>query len=129
MGFDTLYFPPIRPIGEVNRKGKNNANTAQTGDVDSPWGISSYLGGHKSTHPELGSIDDIKQLAQAAQNLGIEVAMNYALQAAPDHPYVKDFPQWFEWRPERTLQYTENPAKKCHDILPIYFESGDWKNL
>ena len=79
----------------MNRKGKNNANTAQTGDVDSPWGISSYLGGHKSTHPELGSIDDIKQLAQAAQNLGIEVAMNYALQAAPDHPYVKYFPQWF----------------------------------
>ena len=129
MGFDTLYFPPIHPIGEVNRKGKNNATNAQVGDVGSPWGIGSHLGGHKATHPELGSIDDFKQLVKKAQDLGIEVAMDYALQAAPDHPYVKDFPQWFKWRPDGTVQYAENPPKKYQDIQPIYFESNDWKNL
>lgn len=129
MGFDTLYFPPIHPIGEVNRKGKNNATNAQPGDVGSPWGIGSQYGGHKSTHPELGSIDDFKELVRKAQDLGIEVAMDYALQAAPDHPYVKDFPQWFKWRPDGTVQYAENPPKKYQDILPIYFESSDWKNL
>ena len=129
MGFDTLYFPPIHPIGEVNRKGKNNATNAQPGDVGSPWGIGSQYGGHKSTHPELGSIDDFKELVRKAQELGIEVAMDYALQAAPDHPYVKNFPQWFKWRPDGTVQYAENPPKKYQDILPIYFESNDWKNL
>lgn len=129
MGFDTLYFPPIHPIGEVNRKGKNNATTAEKGDVGSPWGIGSKHGGHKSTHPELGTIDDFKTLVKKAQSMGIEVAMDYALQAAPDHPYVKDFPQWFKWRPDGTVQYAENPPKKYQDIQPIYFESGDWKNL
>jgi starch synthase (maltosyl-transferring) len=129
MGFDTLYFPPIHPIGEVNRKGKNNSTNAQPGDVGSPWGIGSHYGGHKSTHPELGSIDDFKSLVKKAKDLGIEVAMDYALQAAPDHPYVKDFPQWFKWRPDGTVQYAENPPKKYQDIQPIYFESGDWKNL
>ncbi len=129
MGFDTLYFPPIHPIGEVNRKGKNNATNAEPGDVGSPWGIGSQYGGHKSTHPELGSIEDFKTLVQKAKELGIEVAMDYALQAAPDHPYVKDFPQWFKWRPDGTVQYAENPPKKYQDIQPIYFESSDWKNL
>ena len=129
MGFDTLYFPPIHPIGEVNRKGKNNATTAEKGDVGSPWGIGSHFGGHQSTHPELGTIDDFKALVKKAKSLGIEVAMDYALQAAPDHPYVKDFPQWFKWRPDGTVQYAENPPKKYQDIQPIYFESGDWKNL
>jgi starch synthase (maltosyl-transferring) len=129
MGFDTLYFPPIHPIGEVNRKGKNNATNANPGDVGSPWGIGSHYGGHKSTHPELGSIDDFKSLVKKAKDLGIEVAMDYAMQAAPDHPYVKDFPQWFKWRPDGTVQYAENPPKKYQDIQPIYFESSDWKNL
>jgi starch synthase (maltosyl-transferring) len=129
MGFDTLYFPPIHPIGEVNRKGKNNATNAEPGDVGSPWGIGSQYGGHKSTHPELGSIEDFKSLVKKAKDLGIEVAMDYALQAAPDHPYVKDFPQWFKWRPDGTVQYAENPPKKYQDIQPIYFESKDWKNL
>lgn len=129
MGFDTLYFPPIHPIGEVNRKGKNNATNAEPGDVGSPWGIGSQYGGHKATHPELGTIDDFKSLVNTAKNLGIEVAMDYALQAAPDHPYVKEFPQWFKWRPDGTVQYAENPPKKYQDILPIYFESSDWKNL
>ncbi|GAA4023728.1 alpha-1,4-glucan--maltose-1-phosphate maltosyltransferase [Flavobacterium cheonhonense] len=129
MGFDTLYFPPIHPIGEVNRKGKNNATTAEPGDVGSPWGIGSQYGGHKATHPELGTIDDFKSLVKTAKSLGIEVAMDYALQAAPDHPYVKEFPQWFKWRPDGTVQYAENPPKKYQDIMPIYFETGDWKNL
>lgn len=129
MGFDTLYFPPIHPIGEVNRKGKNNATSAEKGDVGSPWGIGSKHGGHKLTHPELGTIDDFKSLVKKAQSMGIEIAMDYALQAAPDHPYVKDFPQWFKWRPDGTVQYAENPPKKYQDIQPIYFESGDWKNL
>jgi starch synthase (maltosyl-transferring) len=129
MGFDTLYFPPIHPIGEVNRKGKNNATNAEPGDVGSPWGIGSQFGGHKSIHPELGTIEDFKTLVKKAKEFGIEVAMDYALQAAPDHPYVKDFPQWFKWRPDGTVQYAENPPKKYQDIQPIYFESSDWKNL
>lgn len=129
MGFDTLYFPPIHPIGEINRKGKNNATIAQTDDVGSPWGIGSKHGGHKSIHPELGTIKDLKSLVQKAQALGIEVALDYALQAAPDHPYVKEHPQWFKWRPDGTVQYAENPPKKYQDIQPIYFESEEWKNL
>ena len=129
MGFDTLYFPPIHPIGAVNRKGINNATNANPGDVGSPWGIGSKYGGHKTTHPELGSIDDFISLVKAAKNLDIEVAMDFALQCAPDHPYVKEFPQWFKWRPDGTVQYAENPPKKYQDILPIYYESEDWKNL
>lgn len=129
MGFDTLYFPPIHPIGEINRKGKNNATIAQTDDVGSPWGIGSKHGGHKSIHPELGTLKDLKILVQKAQALGIEVALDFALQAAPDHPYVKEHSQWFKWRPDGTVQYAENPPKKYQDIQPIYFESEDWKNL
>lgn len=129
MGFDTLYFPPIHPIGEVNRKGKNNATESVPNDVGSPWGIGSKHGGHQSIHPELGSLADFKSLVKAAKNLNIEVAMDFALQAAPDHPYVKENPKWFKWRPDGTVQYAENPPKKYQDILPIYFESSDWKNL
>ena len=129
MGFDTLYFPPIHPIGEVNRKGVNNATNANPGDVGSPWGIGSQYGGHKSTHPELGTIEEFKSLVKAAKKLDIEVAMDFALQCAPDHPYVKEFPQWFKWRPDGTVQYAENPPKKYQDILPIYYETADWKNL
>ncbi|MBT8262456.1 MAG: alpha-1,4-glucan--maltose-1-phosphate maltosyltransferase [Bacteroidia bacterium] len=129
MGFDTLYFPPIHPIGEVNRKGKNNTTVAKKDDVGSTWGIGSKLGGHKDIHPELGSLKDFKDLVKAAEKLGIEIAMDFALQAAPDHPWVKDHPEWFKWRPDGTVQYAENPPKKYQDILPIHFESGDWKNL
>lgn len=129
MGFDTLYFPPVHPIGEINRKGKNNTTTAQEGDVGSCWGIGSQYGGHKSLHPDLGSEDDFKSLVNKAKELGIEIAMDFALQAAPDHPWVKKHPQWFKWRPDGTVQYAENPPKKYQDILPIYFETEDWKNL
>ncbi|QXP65681.1 alpha-1,4-glucan--maltose-1-phosphate maltosyltransferase [Polaribacter sp. AHE13PA] len=129
MGFDTLYFPPVHPIGEVNRKGKNNTTVAQDGDVGSTWGIGSKHGGHKDLHPELGSLEDFKNLITKAKELGIEVAMDYALQAAPDHPWVKEHPDWFKWRPDGTVQYAENPPKKYQDILPIYWESKDFKNL
>jgi starch synthase (maltosyl-transferring) len=129
MGFDTLYFPPIHPIGEVNRKGKNNTTVAQYGDVGSAWGIGSKHGGHKDLHPELGSIDDFKNLVTEAKKQGIEVAMDYALQAAPDHPWVTEHPDWFKWRPDGTVQYAENPPKKYQDILPIYWETKDFKNL
>jgi len=129
MGFDTLYFPPIHPIGEVNRKGKNNTTVAQEGDVGSTWGIGSKHGGHKDIHPELGSLEDFKNLVSEAKKQGIEVAMDYALQAAPDHPWVKEHPDWFKWRPDGTVQYAENPPKKYQDILPIYWETKDYKNL
>jgi starch synthase (maltosyl-transferring) len=129
MGFDTLYFPPIHPIGEVNRKGKNNTTISQNGDVGSTWGIGSKHGGHKDIHPELGSLDDFKNLINKAKELGIEIAMDYALQAAPDHPWVTEHPDWFKWRPDGTVQYAENPPKKYQDILPIYWESKDYKNL
>jgi starch synthase (maltosyl-transferring) len=129
MGFDTLYFPPVHPIGEVNRKGKNNATSAEPGDVGSPWGIGSVHGGHMSLHPELGDEKSFKSLVKKASELGIEIAMDFALQAAPDHPWVKEHPQWFKWRPDGTVQYAENPPKKYQDILPIYFETSDWKNL
>lgn len=129
MGFDTLYFPPIHPIGEVNRKGKNNTTNALEGDVGSTWGIGSKHGGHKDIHPELGSLEDFKILVSEAKSMGIEVAMDYALQAAPDHPWVTEHPDWFKWRPDGTVQYAENPPKKYQDILPIYWESKDFKNL
>lgn len=129
MGFDTLYFPPIHPIGEVNRKGKNNTTTAYEGDVGSTWGIGSQHGGHKDIHPQLGSVEDFKALIKKAKEFQIEIAMDYALQAAPDHPWVKEHPDWFKWRPDGTVQYAENPPKKYQDILPIYWETKDYKNL
>lgn len=129
MGFDTLYFPPVHPIGYVNRKGKNNTTEAFEGDVGSAWGIGSYEGGHKDIHPQLGTVEDFKNLIAKAKELGVEIAMDYALQAAPDHPWVKEHPEWFKWRPDGTVQYAENPPKKYQDILPIYWESKDYKNL
>ncbi len=129
MGFDTLYFPPVHPIGEVNRKGKNNTTEAKEGDVGSAWGIGSKLGGHKDLHPQLGSVADFKNLIKEAKKHNIEIAMDYALQAAPDHPWVESHPDWFKWRPDGTVQYAENPPKKYQDILPIYWESKDYKNL
>ncbi|MCF7559535.1 alpha-1,4-glucan--maltose-1-phosphate maltosyltransferase [Sabulilitoribacter multivorans] len=129
LGFDVVYFPPIHPIGEVNRKGKNNTTEAKPGDVGSCWGIGSKHGGHKDIHPELGSLEDFKSLIQTAKDNDIEIAMDYALQAAPDHPWVKDHPKWFKWRPDGTVQYAENPPKKYQDILPIYWESEDYKAL
>jgi len=129
MGFDTLYLPPIHPIGEVNRKGKNNTTTTVKGDVGSTWGVGSKFGDHKAIHPDLGTLDDFKALIKKAKAHNLEIAMDYALQAAPDHPWVKEHPQWFKWRPDGTVQYAENPPKKYQDILPIYWETEDYKAL
>jgi starch synthase (maltosyl-transferring) len=128
-GFDTLYFPPVHPIGYINRKGKNNNTTALEGDVGSCWGIGSLEGGHTDIHPDLGTLADFKKLIKEAEKLGIEIAMDYALQATPDHPWVKQHPDWFKQRPDGSIQYAENPPKKYQDIYPIYFETADWKNM
>lgn len=129
MGFDVLYFPPIHPIGEEKRKGKNNALQAGPEDPGSPWAIGNRLGGHKAIHPQLGTLRDFKDLIREARRLNIEIAMDIAYQCAPDHPYVKEHPQWFKWRPDGTVQYAENPPKKYEDILPFNFETEDWENL
>lgn len=129
MGFDVLYFPPIHPIGLTKRKGKNNSLTAEEGDPGSPWAIGGKEGGHKAIHPELGTMKDFQSLTKEAAKNGIEIAMDIAFQCSPDHPYVKEHPQWFKWRPDGTVQYAENPPKKYEDILPFDFESDDWQNL
>ena len=127
MGFDTLYFPPVHPIGEVNRKGKNNTTEALKGDVGSTWGIGSKYSGHKDLHPQLGSMDDFKSLIKKANGLGIEIAMDYALQAAPDHPWVKEHPSWFKWRPDGTVQYAENPPKNTRIFFLFILNQKNYK--
>jgi starch synthase (maltosyl-transferring) len=129
MGFDVLYFPPIHPIGRSHRKGKNNSPATEPGEPGSPWAIGSEAGGHKHIHPELGDLDDFRRLMQGAKELGIEIALDLAFQCSPDHPYVKEHPEWFRWRPDGTLQYAENPPKKYEDIYPLNFESDQWLDL
>ena len=129
MGFDVVYFPPIHPIGDVFRKGRNNALTAEPGDVGSPWAVGSKDGGHKSIHPDLGTLEDFTWLVAEADRFGLEIALDIAFQCAPDHPYVKEHPQWFKWRPDGSVQYAENPPKKYQDILPFDFETDDWQAL
>jgi starch synthase (maltosyl-transferring) len=133
MGFDILYLPPIHPIGETARKGKNNAQTAEPGDVGSPWAVGGKEGGHKAIHPDLGDFKDFEALVKEAKKRGIEVALDIAFQCAPDHPYVKDHPEWFKHRPDGTIQYAENPPKKYQDIYPFDFECADaealWEEL
>jgi starch synthase (maltosyl-transferring) len=129
MGFDVLYFPPIHPIGKLNRKGKNNNVKAKAGEPGSPWAIGSNEGGHKSILPELGTLDDFKKLVKDAKSVGIDIAMDIAFQCAPDHPYVAEHPDWFKQRPDGSIQYAENPPKKYQDIYPFNFETDDWKNL
>ena len=130
MGFDVLYLPPIHPIGRVHRKGKNNARVAARDDVGSPWAIGSKEGGHTAIHPELGTLDDLKRLVETArEEHGIELALDIAFQAAPDHPWVEEHPEWFRHRPDGSIAYAENPPKKYEDIYPIDFESEDWEAL
>lgn len=129
LGFDVLYLPPIHPIGKKNRKGKNNSTNYGAGDPGSPWAIGSLEGDHKAVHPELGNITDFRKLVKHAQEHGIEVAIDLAFQCSPDHPYVKEHPEWFQWRPDKTVQYAENPPKKYEDILPLNFETDCWKEL
>lgn len=129
MGFDVLYMPPIHPIGDKFRKGKNNSPVAQPGDVGSPWAIGGAAGGHKSILPELGTLDDFNALVVAAKQHGLELALDIAFQCSPDHPYVQQHPEWFKARPDGTIQYAENPPKKYQDIYPFDFESRNWQGL
>ncbi|MBP7792356.1 MAG: alpha-1,4-glucan--maltose-1-phosphate maltosyltransferase [Candidatus Goldbacteria bacterium] len=129
MGFNVLYFPPIHPIGVTKRKGKNNSLTAGPDDPGSPWAIGSKEGGHKSIHPELGNFEDFDRLIKKAEELDIEIAIDIAFQCSPDHPYVKEHPEWFKWRPDKTIQYAENPPKKYEDIVHFNFECNEWKEL
>ena len=119
MGFDVLYIPPVHPIGLTHRKGKNNAVTAEPDDVGSPWAIGAAEGGHDAVHPDLGTIADFEHMVATARNLGIEIALDLALQCSPDHPYVREHPEWFRHRPDGSIQYAENPPKKYQDIYPL----------
>ncbi len=124
MGFDILYMPPVHPIGRLNRKGPNNTVHSEPHDVGSPWAIGSADGGHDAIHPELGTIEDFDAFVAAARELGLEVGMDLALQAAPDHPWVASNPEWFTTRPDGTIAYAENPPKKYQDIYPINFDNA-----
>ncbi|HEX2026472.1 MAG TPA: alpha-1,4-glucan--maltose-1-phosphate maltosyltransferase, partial [Nitriliruptorales bacterium] len=129
LGFDVLYLPPVHPIGETGRKGRDNVPSAQQGDVGSPWAIGSRHGGHKDVHPDLGTVHDLERLVAACRERGLELAMDIAFQCSPDHPYVHEHPEWFKHRPDGTIQYAENPPKKYQDIYPFDFETEAWESL
>jgi starch synthase (maltosyl-transferring) len=129
MGFDVLYLPPIHPIGRTYRKGKNNALVAGPDDPGSPWAIGAAEGGHVAIHPHLGTLADFRRLMAKAQEQGIELALDLAFQCTPDHPYVKEHPEWFRHRPDGSIQYAENPPKKYQDIYPFDFETDHWRTL
>jgi starch synthase (maltosyl-transferring) len=127
MGFDVIYFPPIHPIGQTNRKGPNNSLNARPGDPGSPYAIGSSVGGHEAIHPALGDIGDFQRLFNEAEKLGLEIALDFAVQASPDHPWLKEHPGWFVWRPDGTIKYAENPPKKYEDIVNVDFYSDGAK--
>ncbi|MBF0485895.1 MAG: alpha-1,4-glucan--maltose-1-phosphate maltosyltransferase [Candidatus Omnitrophica bacterium] len=133
MGFDIIYLPPIHPIGTAFRKGKNNSTKAAPSDPGSPWAIGSSEGGHKAVNPLLGTLEDFRSFVKKAQEHNLEVALDIAYQCSPDHPYLKEHPAWFKWRPDGTVQYAENPPKKYEDIVPFNFETDDrlglWEEL
>jgi len=129
MGFDVLYFPPIHPIGRTYRKGKNNVLVANPDDPGSPWAIGAEEGGHTAIHPQLGTLEDFRRLVKKAQEQGMEIALDLAFQCTPDHPYVKEHPEWFRHRPDGSIQYAENPPKKYQDIYPFDFETDQWQEL
>lgn len=129
MGFDVLYLPPIHPIGTIHRKGKNNNPVCEPDDVGSPWAIGAAEGGHTAIHPQLGTLADFRKLVAQAKVFGISVALDLAFQCSPDHPYVKEHPEWFRKRPDNTIQYAENPPKKYQDIYPLDFQSPAWEAL
>jgi starch synthase (maltosyl-transferring) len=129
MGFDVLYLPPIHPIGMKERKGPNNKGGAAKEDPGSPWAIGGTAGGHKAIHPKLGTLEDFKRLIAKAGDLGLELALDIAFQCSPDHPYVREHPEWFLKRPDGTIQYAENPPKKYQDIYPFHFETDAWNEL
>jgi starch synthase (maltosyl-transferring) len=121
LGFDVLYFTPIHPIGRTNRKGPNNTLTPAEGDPGSPYAIGSEAGGHDAIHPELGTIEDFDRLVAAAAEHGLEIALDFAIQCSPDHPWIKEHPEWFDWRPDGTIKFAENPPKKYEDIVNVHF--------
>jgi starch synthase (maltosyl-transferring) len=129
LGFDVVYFPPIHPIGRTNRKGRDNALTAGPNDPGSPWAIGSEQGGHTAIDPALGTIDEFERLVARARELGLEVALDFAIQCSPDHPWLREHPEWFHRRPDGTLKYAENPPKRYQDIYNVNFESEDWHGL
>jgi starch synthase (maltosyl-transferring) len=129
LGFDVLYLPPIHPIGRTNRKGRNNTLTAGPKDPGSPWAIGSAEGGHDAIHPELGTLAEFERLVAEAKEHGIEIAIDFAIQCSPDHPWLKEHPEWFNRRPDGTLKYAENPPKRYQDIYNVNFECEDWKGL
>ncbi|MEO8835209.1 MAG: alpha-1,4-glucan--maltose-1-phosphate maltosyltransferase [Caldimonas sp.] len=129
LGFDVLYFPPIHPVGRVKRKGRNNALVAEADDVGSPWAIGAEEGGHTAILPALGTLEDFRRLVGKANALGLEIALDIAFQCAPDHPWVKEHPDWFRLRSDGSVQYAENPPKKYQDIYPFNFETEDWRAL
>jgi starch synthase (maltosyl-transferring) len=129
LGFDVIYLPPIHPIGHTHRKGPNNALLAKPGDPGSPWAIGSEAGGHTAVAPELGTLADFDRFVRDAEDLGMEVALDYALQCSPDHPWVTQHPDWFEVRPDGSIKYAENPPKKYEDIYPLDFWCDDRENL
>src|SRR6266852_2265020 len=129
MGFDTLYMPPIHPIGTTNRKGPNNSLVAGPNDPGSPYAIGNPAGGHEAIAPELGTLDDCLHFQEVARDQGLELALDFAIQVSPDHPWVTEHPDWFYHRPDGTIKYAENPPKKYEDIYPLNFRTRDWKNL
>ncbi len=129
LGFDVVYLPPIHPIGHTFRKGKNNSLTAEPDDVGSPWAIGNEEGGHTAIDPALGTIGDFDQFVKTAKDLGMEIALDYALQCSPDHPWVKEHPDWFHIRADGTIKYAENPPKKYQDIYPLNFWCADRQGL
>jgi len=129
MGFDVLYLPPVHPIGKSFRKGPNNALQAGAGDPGSPWAIGSADGGHTAVEPGLGTLEDFADFVEASRRQGLEIALDLAYQASPDHPYVREHPEWFRHRPDGTIKYAENPPKKYQDIYPFNFESEQWASL
>ncbi len=129
MGFDVLYLPPIHPVGRERRKGPNNALVAAPEDVGSPWAIGAAEGGHLAVHPLLGTVEDLRYLIARAREHGLELALDIALQCAPDHPWLTEHPEWFRRRPDGSVQYAENPPKKYQDIYPFDFETGDWQAM
>jgi starch synthase (maltosyl-transferring) len=129
LGFDVLYLPPIHPIGHTNRKGPNNALEAGAHDPGSPWAIGSEEGGHSAVHPELGTLEDFDRLVEAARGHELEIALDYAIQCSPDHPWLRDHPEWFHRRPDGTLKYAENPPKRYQDIYNVNFDSEDREGL
>ena len=129
LGFDVLYLPPIHPIGHTNRKGRNNTEAAEPGDVGSPWAIGSEQGGHDAIDPALGTEKEFRALVATARKLGVEIALDFAIQCSPDHPWLKEHPEWFHRRPDGTLKYAENPPKRYQDIYNVDFGSEDWRGL